>query len=128
MSKKKKREERNNGIRNAVHNIVSRMVPSFQQIENNEEEIKKTRKEKREERKRPRYEQLVIKVVDSIENKKKLDREAFNELIGMHPHLEPIVREMISQANLYSIYDTDPLAVNFDYSRWLKKIKIKLEA
>lgn len=121
MSKKKKREERNKGIANAVHEKVKAMMDSFHSVEENEKRVK-TKKEK------PKYEQLVIKIVDGIENKKELNREAFNELIGMHPHLEPIVRDMIAQAKLFCIYDTDPITVDFDYSLWLKKIKIKLEA
>lgn len=115
---KKKREERNKGIAKAVHEKVKSMMGSFHQIEEKRKVVKK----------KPRYEELVIKIVDGIENKKSLDKAAFNELIKMHPHLEPIVREMISQAKLFSIYDLEPMVVNFDYSRWLKKIKIKLEA
>lgn len=128
MSRKKQREKRNNGIKEAVHAIVKRMMPTFHEIEKKRNEDWPKSEKKKREKKKPRYEELVVKIVDSIENKRSLDRAAFNELIGMHPHLEPIVREMISQAKLFSVYDLEPMVVNFDYSRWLKKIKIKLEA
>lgn len=128
MSKKKKREERNNGIRHAVHEIVRKMMPSFHAIENKKDGDWPKPEKKKKEKKTPRYKELVIKIVDSVENKRNLDREAFNELIGMHPHLEPIVKNMITQVELFSIYDLEPMKINFDYSLWLKKIKIKLEA
>ena len=119
---KKKREERTKGITLAIRKKVKSIMDSFRQIEENERIV--TRKKK----KKPRYEELIIKIIDSVENKKSLDREAFNELIKMHPHLEIIVLEMISQVKLFSIYDLEPMVVNFNYSRWLDKIKIKLEA
>jgi hypothetical protein len=121
MSRKKKREERNKQIAKAVHNKVANMMPDFRRIMNNEGniEIKK---------RMPKYEKLVARIVDSVENEKKLDEAAYKELIDIHPHLRPIVDEMISQARLFSVYDLEPMVIDFDYSKWLNKIKIKIEA
>jgi endonuclease III len=68
------------------------------------------------------YEILIKKIVDSVENKKKLDEEAYNELTTKYPKIKQIVDDMIEQIKIFSIYDDDIKNINFNYSEYLTKI------
>jgi hypothetical protein len=71
-------------------------------------------------------EETLLKIVDSIENKKILDEISYKELSNMSPKIKNILDEMIEQIRLMSIYDTEPSVVNFNYNEYLKKIRTVL--
>jgi hypothetical protein len=65
---------------------------------------------------------LIELIVDSVENKRRLDHKAYNELISSHPQIKSIVDALIHQVQLFSIYDNEPNRVNFNYEAYLIQI------
>jgi len=70
---------------------------------------------------------LLRSIVDSIENKKKLDILAYDSLTRMYPQIKNIVDQLIKELRIFSIYDDEPHTVNFDYSAYLKQIELLAE-
>jgi len=66
--------------------------------------------------------ELVISIVDSIENKKRLDKASYDYLVENHPQVKKILDELIEQVRIYSVYDLEPTKVNFNYNAYLKRI------
>lgn len=84
-------------------------------------QINKTASTKKMEQARG-HEELVKNIVDSIENKRRLDRASYDELVESHPQVKKILDELIHQVRLYSIYDDEPTKVNYNYGAYLKRI------
>jgi hypothetical protein len=68
------------------------------------------------------HQELVDSIVDSIENKKRLDKASYSKLVEEHPQIKKILDELIEQVRIYSIYDSEPTKVNFNYDAYLKRI------
>jgi hypothetical protein len=68
------------------------------------------------------HQELVASIVDSVENKKKLDKTSYEKLVEEHPQVKKILDELIEQVRLYSVYDLEPNKVNFNYNAYLKRI------
>jgi hypothetical protein len=68
-------------------------------------------------------EACIIKIVDSLENKHEPDKEAYDKVLEIAPNAEHILNEMVEQVRLFSIYDTEPTKINFNYHNYLTKIK-----
>lgn len=83
--------------------------------------------EKEEATKKVDYKKLVERIVDSIENKKKMDILAYDALTRKYPQVKNIMDELIAELRLFSIYDDEPHTVNFDYSAYLKQIEALAE-
>lgn len=66
---------------------------------------------------------LVISLVDSIENKRIVDQDIVKEILQIKPKAKTILEKLIEQVRIYSIYDTDPQVINFDYNSYLNKIQ-----
>jgi len=81
-------------------------------------------KSKKEE---PDYKKLVERIVDSIENKKKIDILAYDALTHKYPQTKNIINNLISELRIFSIYDDEPCTVNFNYSAYLKQIEALAE-
>lgn len=70
-----------------------------------------------------KHKELVEKIVDSIENKKRLDKASYQELVENHPQVKSILDELINQVRMFSIYDSEPNKVNFNYNAYLHRIE-----
>ena len=103
-----------------IKKIVEKAAETFVQIEKASTSVQKTIEPKD-------YEELVRRIVDSIENKKKIDILAYDSLTRRYPQTKNTVDQLIKQAQLLSLYDSEPITINFDYSAYLEQIKILAE-
>jgi len=89
-------------------------------------QIKEAEK-KDEAKKKPDYIKLVERIVTSIENEKKIDMLAYDTLTRKYPQTRNTVNNLISELQIFSIYDDEPHTVNFDYSAYLEQIEVLVE-
>jgi hypothetical protein len=95
-----------------VKEILEASKKDFEDITMNEKKIKENKT----------HRDLIELIVDSVENKRRLDHKAYNELISSHPQIKSIVDALIHQVQLFSIYDNEPNRVNFNYEAYLIQI------
>ncbi len=67
--------------------------------------------------------ELVTRIVKSLENKNKIDIIAYDSLTKYYPQTKNSINNLISELRVFSIYDSEPHTVNFDYSAYLKEIE-----
>lgn len=69
------------------------------------------------------YKEQLIKIIVDLETKREYNTDVYNGLVLKFPHIKRTLDEMIQEIKLFSIYDTDPISVDFNYKPWLEKIE-----
>ena len=114
MSRKRRKEQE---IPPKMLATIQKAAKTYQEIEENRK-VTKAKKENQVDIKK-----IVQRIVDSIENKKKLDILAYDALVKRFPQTKNTVDGLISELRIFSIYDSEPSTVNFDYSAYLQQIE-----
>jgi fructose-1,6-bisphosphatase len=114
------RRRKNQRTSPRIKEVVQEAAKTYKEIEANREKIEAKKNE-------PEIRKLVEKVVDSVENKKKLDVLAYDTLVKQFPQTKNTINKLISELRIFSIYDGEPHKVNFDYSAYLEQIEALAE-
>jgi len=99
-----------------ISRTVRQAAETFQEIERNYGLALSDR--------RKDYEILVERIVNTVENRKKLDILAYRSMIRQYPQTKKILDELIDKVRLFTVYDSEPTTINFDYSAYLKQIEV----
>jgi hypothetical protein len=99
-----------------VKKIVKQAAETYEAIEAHKEEVAKKD-----------YERLIERIVDSVENKKKLDVLSYQSFVKQFPQARNTLNDLIAELRIFSVYDDEPHMVNFDYSAYLSQIKALVE-
>jgi hypothetical protein len=73
------------------------------------------------------YKYWTVRIIKSIEDNDKYDKEAYEELTKKYPQVKELVDKMISHYELYSAYDFESHRANFPLPAYFKQIRDLIE-
>lgn len=120
MAKKRKKVNEFPGIQKTMDTIKHTM----DEIRANQEEANEMAGNEVEDKD---YKYLSVKIIKSIEDNDKYDKEAYDQLIQKYPQIKDIVDNMISSYELYSVYDLESHRSNFPLPAYFKQIRDLIE-
>ena len=101
-----------------MHNTIKRAAEIYEEVEANEHANTSLSNMTEE----PDYVVLVKKIVEKLENKRKIDILSYDILTKKYPQTKDTLNQLIAELRVFSIYDDEPHTVNFDYSAYLRQI------
>lgn len=102
-----------------MHSTIKHASEVYEEVEANEHANASLSNMKEE----PDYVILVKKIVEKLENRKRIDILSYNTLTKKYPQTKDTLNQLIAELRVFSIYDDEPHTVNFDYSAYLKQIE-----